>query len=555
MRMLQDKPCRIKRSGAFYTTLRSIAAKRNSARSAVARRSPHLYSGQVQSCLRYWRRPYGTDSRQQPYMADSLEAEHKMQQSKTLHTQILPISPTKIGRFTVHDSSDLPLEDWHLELDETSPDAERIRTAASRLKNSDIPVAFPTETVYGLGADATRSAAVRGIYAAKQRPSDNPLIVHIASISQLRRLILPSTPQLSSSASSLGRSSDLSDASKDPIPEIYKPLIRRFWPGPLTIILPVANDSPLATEVTAGLRTFGARMPRNLLALSLIKLADRPIAAPSANASTKPSPTAAEHVLYDLDGRIELIVDGGPCDVGVESTVVDGLSSPPLILRPGGVSLGQLRQCSGWEDTDIGYEDQSRKDGSKPRAPGMKYRHYSPKAQVVLFESGVATPSLPDIMTYVGERRRIGIVRTKRWQKIGREDPAASMQVQANGHTEGAMTDAHPVSPSVSHVMSKLPATSPIHAMLEESFSRSRVVAERHIISPSDGDGTADIEVWDVQLGPTVRDVARGLFATLRDLDRENVDCIMVEGVDDIEGDVAAAVMNRLRKAAEVRIE
>ncbi|KAG9537939.1 translation factor, partial [Aureobasidium melanogenum] len=256
---------------------------------------------------------------------------------------------------------------------------------------------------YGLGADATRSAAVKGIYQAKQRPSDNPLIVHIASLKQLRKLLSTSN----------------SSPEVDPVPQIYHPLIQRFWPGPITIILPVPEDSKLAPEVTAGLRTFGARMPRSLLALALIKTADVPVAAPSANASTKPSPTAAEHVRYDLDGRIELIVDGGPCDVGVESTVVDGLSSPPAVLRPGGVGIDLIKTVPGWENTVVGYHDVSLKGDAAPRAPGMKYRHYSPKAPVMLVEAtGGKQPHISDLSRQLGSNGSLGLVRTKTWKSM-----------------------------------------------------------------------------------------------------------------------------------------
>jgi len=219
----------------------------------------------------------------------------------------------KVGVFTVKKIASDIIDELSLELASESIDAQHLQFAAHQLQTSDIPVAFPTETVYGLGADATRSNAVRGIYRAKQRPADNPLIVHFASLEQIRRILVPKEQHHKP------HDADTHEKHRtaDPIPEIYRSLISRFWPGPLTIILPNPPDSLLAPEVTAGLSTFGARMPRHMLALALIKLADRPIAAPSANASTKPSPTAAEHVEFDLCGRIQTILDGGPCDVGV----------------------------------------------------------------------------------------------------------------------------------------------------------------------------------------------------------------------------------------------
>ncbi|KAF2158026.1 translation factor [Myriangium duriaei CBS 260.36] len=392
---------------------------------------------------------------------------------------VLPISVNKLGTFSqpAITKDSLPLELWDLKPALPGDDAEGLLQAVTLLQHSSIPVAFPTETVYGLGADATRSSAVRGIFAAKQRPSDNPLIVHIASLHQLRSLLL-------GSASSLPY--PLPASTLDPIPQIYIPLIRRFWPGPLTILLPVPASSPLAPETTAGLSTFGARMPRNILALALIHLADRPIAAPSANASTKPSPTAAEHVLHDLRGRIELILDGGPCDVGVESTVVDGLCDPPVILRPGGVSLAEIRTVPGWEKCGIAYEDRAlpgAKEG--PRAPGMKYRHYSPKAKVVLFEAGTEL-SEEHILRAAGNEGRVGVL----------------------------------------------------------------------VLPSEDGNSITSLDTY---IGPGTKDVARGLFSALRDLDRRDVDIIFVEGVEEgqderEEGDIAAAVMNRLRKAAEEHV-
>lgn len=440
-----------------------------------------------------------------------------------LPTRILPIKATNLGNFTVKES-DFPLEEWDIQLAITE-DAKNIQLAADELRSSETPVAFPTETVYGLGADATRSAAVRGIYRAKQRPSDNPLIVHVASLGQLRHLL---TSGLNSSSSDVD----------DPIPAIYHSLIRRFWPGPLTIILPNPINSRLAPEVTAGLSTFGARMPRNILALALIKLADVPVAAPSANASTKPSPTAAEHVMHDLKGRIELILDGGPCDIGVESTVVDGLSSPPSILRPGGIGLDQIRSCPGWEETVIAYRDVSEKD-MKPRAPGMKYRHYSPKAPVVLLEAGAQVPTAAELAQYLNARRSIGVVRTKSWLGF----------CGASGATKSAPVNEAPKQDLSD--WSRPGSSSPLADMLQEqsTFDNQKAVK----LSLNDPK-TGAFDVWDLKIGPETRDVARGLFSALRDLDQKEVDAIIVEGIADAEGDIAAAVMNRLRKAAEVKL-
>ena len=447
-----------------------------------------------------------------------------------LKTTVLPVDATKLGSLKARSVPNDYLDDLDIELDPHSVDAQYLRQAAEQLKTSDIPVAFPTETVYGLGADATRSSATKGIYKAKQRPADNPLIVHFASLEQLRALLRPLT----------NSNDDATEAAstEDPIPSIYKPLIKKFWPGPMTIILPNPPHSPLAPEVTAGLTTFGARMPRHPLALALIKQSGKPIAAPSANASTKPSPTAAEHVAYDLNGRIETILDGGPCDVGVESTVVDGLSSPPLILRPGGISIEQLRECEGWENTQIGYKDTSEKD-SKPKAPGMKYRHYSPKATVVLFESGKKAPTWSDMAQYIAASKKLGVIRTKQWivETSGESGPIAQKstdEVKASIHTNG-------------HEPSK-----PGFAGMLQTIHKQHV--QRSVETYAVANAGTDFTLLDVNLGGNTADIARGVFAALRDLDRQDVDAIFVEGISDEEGDVAAAVMNRLRKAAEIKI-
>ena len=324
--------------------------------------------------------------------------------------------------------------------------------------------------------------------------------------------------------------------SSDPIPDIYKPLISRFWPGPLTIILPNPPDSPLAPEVTAGLSTFGARIPRHVLALALIRLANVPVAAPSANASTKPSPTAAEHVVNDLNGRIEMIIDGGPCDVGVESTVVDGLSSPPLILRPGGISIEQLRSCPGWENTQIGYKSFAE-DESQPKAPGMKYRHYSPKAPVILYEVGRKVPSLRDLCDYLGPNMRLGIITTKCWNVNVSAVPTI-IQQRIDSHTTTPRRSSAADKPGFSgmldtlHITTDARSTIQNHKLLHES---------------------SHLDLLEIALGHDTAEIARGIFSALRELDREDVDAIFVEGIDDYEGDTAAAIMNRLRKAAEIR--
>lgn len=405
------------------------------------------------------------------------------------------------------------LDHWHVTA-ESQDAVAALQQAADYLRTKDTPVAFPTETVYGLGADATRTGSVKGIYSAKGRPSDNPLIVHVCDLTMLRGL--------------LGKP----EGGQDPIPSIYKPLIERFWPGPLTMLMPNPQPSKLAPEVTAGLTSFGVRMPSSSLALSLIKLADTPLAAPSANASTKPSPTTAQHVKHDLDGRIELILDGGACPVGVESTVVDGLCDPPVVLRPGGVGMGELRSCPGWENAVKAYQDQSETGKDAPRAPGMKYKHYSPKARVVLYEStfgkgsdGIISTDIESAsMTENGSEntgngspfRRVGVIRTQRWKPAAGLDSASLQLVDRNGDAAGDQS-----------------GTS------YEVYTGALKGHEGHVIG----------EVLDIDLGRDTRGIAQGLFSALRELDQRGADIIFVDGIED-EIDIAAAVMNRLRKAA-----
>ncbi len=235
-------------------------------------------------------------------------------------------------------------------------DDASIRRAAALLRAGEL-VAFPTETVYGLGADALNAEASARIFAAKGRPADNPLIAHIAGESGLAGLI-----------------------AGEPCACARK-LMRAFWPGPMTLIFPKSPRVP--REVTAGLDTVAVRMPSHPVARALISAAQTPIAAPSANRSGRPSPTTAAHVLEDMEGRIPLILDGGPCEVGLESTVVDVTGARPRILRPGGVTLEMLEGVVGDVDVDEGVLHQLQA-GSQARSPGMKYKHYAPKGEVTI---------------------------------------------------------------------------------------------------------------------------------------------------------------------------
>ncbi len=215
-------------------------------------------------------------------------------------------------------------------------------------------VAFPTETVYGLGADAMNARAVEKVFEAKGRPADNPLIVHVASREMVDRV-----------------ASEVSERAER--------LMKEYWPGPLTLVLKRRPEVP--ARVSAGLATVAVRMPRNEIALELIRQSDTPIAAPSANRSGRPSPTQAAHVLSDLDGRIDMILDGGETNIGIESTVLDMTTDVPVILRPGWVTREMLQET-------IGPVELAASREALQRSPGTRYRHYSPHARVVLIEQG-----------------------------------------------------------------------------------------------------------------------------------------------------------------------
>jgi L-threonylcarbamoyladenylate synthase len=245
--------------------------------------------------------------------------------------------------------------------------------AARFLRENEV-VAMPTETVYGLGGNAESDAAVEKIYAAKGRPGDNPLIIHIAETEQLKGFVAE-------------------------IPEKAQTLMDKFWPGPLTIIFKL-KEGILSEKATAGLSTVGVRMPSHPVALALLKTCGLPIAAPSANSSGKPSPTKAEHVIDDLNGKIAGVVDSGPTGVGVESTVLDCTEAVPVILRPGGVTKEQLEAVIGEVRVDQALTDET----VKPKAPGMKYRHYAPNAEMYLV-SGTRT----FLQQLVDEKRREGL--------------------------------------------------------------------------------------------------------------------------------------------------
>ena len=240
-------------------------------------------------------------------------------------------------------------------------DPADIEAVAAVLRDGGI-AALPTETVYGLAGNALDADVVGAIYAAKGRPSDNPLIVHVASVDDLPRVV---------------RS----------VPDQARALAAAFWPGPLTIVLPRRDVIP--DRVTAGRDSVAVRVPAHEAFRAVLRAAGVPLAAPSANRAGSPSPTTAQHVLHDLDGRIPAVLDGGPCEVGVESTVVDLTRTPPRLLRPGGVSLEQLRAVLGDVQVDPAVVGEMAADQA-PGAPGMKYRHYAPAAPVVVVDGDAA---------------------------------------------------------------------------------------------------------------------------------------------------------------------
>lgn len=399
--------------------------------------------------------------------------------SSVLETKILKVDPTSIHfGDDAHLSGSLPII--------TDPASEKNLLEAAKIIRGNLePVAFPTETVYGLGGSSLSDEAVKSIYRAKNRPSDNPLITHVSSVDQLNRKIYQE--KLSSPFQN--------------IPKAYHALISTLWPGPLTILLPVpaAEKSVLSKLTTANQPTFAVRIPSNPIARALIALSDTPIAAPSANASTRPSPTMASHVYHDLNGRIPLILDGGPCKVGVESTVVDGLSKPPMLLRPGGFTYEQILELGGqdWKDCKV-ERRKAVADGEQVKTPGMKYKHYSPSAKVILL---VPEPQRTD-------SDRIAKLKYLISRELQNEDV---------------------------NTVKKLAILTSLHLGADEIQDLTL--------------GDSKIKPIAVKLGNSGEEIQANLFAALRQVDEiDNVDLIFVEGIsEDREG---LAIMNRLRKAA-----
>lgn len=337
-----------------------------------------------------------------------------------------------------------------VKIDVNNIDHSALKRAGALLREGGL-VAFPTETVYGLGANGLDDRAVKRIFEAKGRPSDNPLILHISHIRELDRLVAS-------------------------VPERARMLIDRFWPGPMTLVLKKADLVP--DQVTAGLDTVAVRMPDHPVARCLIGYAGVPVAAPSANLSGKPSPTRAEHVIEDLQGRVEMIIDGGDVAIGLESTVIDVTSPRITVLRPGGITVEQLREVTG----EVYIDPALFNTGEEfiPKSPGMKYTHYSPEAEVVIVAGKVD--------------KVVGRIRQMAWE------------LEQQGKKVGIL-----------------------------ATEQTKHLYDRGVI----------ISAGDRNYPGTI---AARLFGMLREFDKQGVDVILAESIE--EKDIGLAVMNRLLKSA-----
>ena len=267
------------------------------------------------------------------------------------------------------------------------PEIDSIRAAAAIIRKGGL-VAFPTETVYGLGADALNANAILAMFKAKKRPLDNPPIVHIADAEDIRKLA-------------------------QTVPQKAEVLMHEFWPGPLTLVFKHSGTVPKVT--VAGLDTIAIRMPQHNVALALIKESSCPIAAPSANLAGKPSPTSAKHVLDDLNGRIDALLDGGSTCIGVESTVLDMSVNPPMVLRPGGTPFEALRMAIGEVKLHPFVVAEAELPLEAARSPGMRHKHYAPNAKVILVEGSVAevTAKVKELTaSYRLEACKVGVLAT-----------------------------------------------------------------------------------------------------------------------------------------------
>jgi L-threonylcarbamoyladenylate synthase len=342
-----------------------------------------------------------------------------------------------------------------IRVDPSAPDAAAIQQAAEILLRGGL-VAFPTETVYGLGANALDAAAVQRIFIAKGRPASDPLIVHIAALDQL-------------------------DSLAEDVPALARTLAQAFWPGPLTLVL--KRRAAIPATVSAGRDTVAVRIPDHAVPLALVRAAGVPIAAPSANLVTRPSPTNAAHVIEDLDRRIDLLLDGGPTPIGLESTVLDLTSAQPTLLRPGGISIEALRQYIPELSFTPRYIEH---DSAVSASPGMLLKHYSPRAELLLF-AGAPRRAL-------ARMRQAALAAIKRGERVG-------------------------------------------------------------VMLPNEEIGTfADLAVVIIPLGPRadMHQIGRRIFASMRELDKQGVERILVRGVE--RAGIGLAIWDRLVRAAEGRV-
>lgn len=411
----------------------------------------------------------------------------KMQVNKHIKTVVLKVDPQSISfSKTAHITGEEPVI--------TDPRTkENLRRAAKLLAETSETVAFPTETVYGLGGSSMNDEAVRNIYQAKNRPSDNPLISHISSIKQIDEVIY-------------GVPHDPLNPLKN-IPKNYHQLIFKLWPGPLTILLPIrvksANgddhfkEAKLSKLTTGNQSTFAVRLPSNNVARALIYYANTPVAAPSANTSTKPSPTSAKHVFFDLNGKTSIILDGGDCSIGVESTVIDCVSDEDkvLLLRPGGFTKEDVEQIV---EREVSVESVMKNENEGVRTPGMKYKHYAPSCKVVLF-----LPTKNSLKTVLEEMQN----RINEYKQIDRNHAEQGLKIGVLGYKN----------------------------LKDLELGALSLENEDKVILKS--------------LGGNLKEMQKNIFKELREFDDvEKIDLLFIEGV--CEENEGLAIMNRLSKSA-----
>ena len=378
-----------------------------------------------------------------------------------------------------------------------------IEEAAQILKAGGL-VAFPTETVYGLGGNGLDKKAARKIYAAKGRPSDNPLILHVSKIKEVYPLV-------------------------ESVPEKAKILMESFWPGPLTLILKKSKIVPL--ESTGGLETVAIRCPDNALTLELIERAGLPVAGPSANLSGSPSPTEASHVYHDLAGRIEGILDDGAVGIGVESTILDMSTDRPTLLRPGAITLEDLTEVLGEKpEIDPTLLGKKMEDGFIPKAPGMKYRHYAPKAEMILFITSTVRKACDTSFCSLEEKES--------------EDKISEKKRSEDGISEGKEYE-YKVSKRIEEYLEEegkgFPREKIAILCAEETKHFYQEMAEKEGII---------LKVLGRRNEPL--SMTHNLFRILRECDAEGIELILSEGYS--EKGIGFALMNRMKKAAGQKI-